>query len=451
MSDCPGGLASEATRPNIVFLHWHDLGRYLRTYGINVDTPHIDALASRSVLFRAAFSAAPLCSPARGAIFTGRYPHSNGLMGLSHLGWEYHAEEVTLPMYFSAAGYTTHLIGMQHETSDPSTLGYDEFQNLNAPEQYAQPVAALAEITIRQLDPTRNFLLNVGLFEPHRPWPAALYPPVDPETVTVPGFLPDTPAVRADLAAFCGAIECADTATGRILSALGEREFAHPTIIVFTTDHGIAFPGAKSTLHDAGIEVSLIMSVPGGPAGIATDRLVSHVDILPTLLDLAGLPVPRRIQGRSFADEFTGAPGYLSRTSIFAEKNWHDPDDYDPVRAIRTSTHKLIVSYEERDRIPLPGDIAASASARAIAWSPAPKRARRELYDLVSDPYEQVNLADSRDAEGVYQSLSDQLEAVQRETGDPILDGPIPAPRAPGRLPAAIRSRTRPIDPETGL
>lgn len=114
-------------RPNILLVHWHDLGRHLAMYGVrSVQSPTLDRLAAGGLRFDRAFCTAPLCSPARGSLFTGRYPHANGLMGLAHLGWEYAPGEQTLPVLLRAAGYHTVLAGLQHESLDPHTVGFDE-------------------------------------------------------------------------------------------------------------------------------------------------------------------------------------------------------------------------------------------------------------------------------------------------------------------------------------
>lgn len=425
---------------NILLIHWHDVGRRLGAYGNpSVDSPRVDALASEGVRFDQAYCTAPLCSPARGSLFTGRYPHSNGLMGLSHVGWEYGSNERTLPMELADHGYRTTLIGLQHESSDPTSIGFDEVQHLTAPEQYAAPVAELASLHIRSVAADRQpFLLTVGFFEPHRPYPASLYDHPDPETVDVPAFLPDTPEVRRDLAGFHGAIRAADDATGVVLDALETAGLADTTVVVFTADHGMAFPRAKSTLYDPGLEVALVIRLPEGIGrrGEATDQLVSHVDVMPTLLGLAGVDPPQRIQGRSLAPWLRGED-QPRRTEVFAEKNWHDPDQYDPVRCVRTERHKYIRSYEKRSRTTLPGDIRDSLSAGSLtAWDAEPRPAV-ELYDLEADPLERDNLAGEPAHADVEADLAARLDGWQRRTQDPLLTGPIPPPRRPGRLPGS--------------
>src|SRR3954462_4490328 len=120
-------------RENVLIVHWHDLGRYLGAYGqADVSSPRLDQLAADGILFTRAHATAPLCSPSRGSLFTGRYPQSNGLVGLAHHGWEYRGGVRTLPQLLSESGWHTTLFGMQHETSYPSRLGFDEFDVSNS-------------------------------------------------------------------------------------------------------------------------------------------------------------------------------------------------------------------------------------------------------------------------------------------------------------------------------
>ncbi len=423
-------------RPNILLVHWHDVGRHLGTYGQpTVSSPRLDRLADEGTRFDGAFCTAPLCSPARGSLFTGRYPHSNGVMALAHLGWEYHPEERTLPSYLGDAGYHTALIGLQHESRDPTSIGFDQVTQIGGPEQYCVPVTDLAvEYLHDRAAQRRPFFLTVGYFETHRPYPAGPdrrvgeYDHVDPDEVEVPAYLPDNEHTRRDLAGFHGSIALADEQTGRVLDALEEVGLADDTWVIFTTDHGVAFPRAKSTLFDPGLEVALIMRLPAGwqrPRGPCSE-LVSHVDVVPTVLEMLGLDVPDRVQGRSFAGWFDG--DHEPRTEIFGEKNYHDVDQYDPVRCVRTATHKYIRSYEDRPRLLLPGDIEQSPTREGMGDAHLAPRAPEELYDLTADPHEQRNLAGDDEHETVRRELAGRLDAWRRETVDPLLDGPIPAP-----------------------
>lgn len=428
-----------ASQPNIVLIHWHDLGKHLGAYGVaSVETPCVDRLAAEGIRMDRAFSTAPLCSPSRGSLFTGRYPHSNGLMGLSHLGWEYHSNEHTLPMLLGRRGYRTVLVGLQHESSYPDTLGFDEIHNLSATHQYAAPVAELASQIIRahSRDATPLFI-SVGMFEPHRPFAPHLYPVSSTEKPEVPSYLPDTLDVRQEIREFEGAIRYADDATGRVLQALEETGLDANTIVVFTTDHGIPFPGAKSTLRDPGTEVALIVRVSTGvaevqrAAGSRTDQLVSNVDVVPTLLDLIGAPIPASVQGESFAPWLRGAEN-VGREMVFSEKNWHDENQYDPVRAVRTRDFKYIRSWAHNSRIPLPGDMCDSAAVKHLGPAAHSPRDTTELYDLIEDPGEGNNLAGDPGFSHVESRLASELAGFMQSTNDPLLDGPIAAPRSRG-------------------
>jgi arylsulfatase A-like enzyme len=160
---------TERPQDNVLIVHWHDLGRYLGVYGrADVSSPRLDRLAAEGFLFTRAHATAPLCSPSRGSLFTGRYPHSNGLVGLAHHGWEYRADVRTLPEILSEAGWHTALFGMQHETSYPARLRFDEFDVSNS---YCEYVVERATGWLNAA-PQQPFLLTAGFFETHRPYPA---------------------------------------------------------------------------------------------------------------------------------------------------------------------------------------------------------------------------------------------------------------------------------------
>ena len=193
---------------NVLIVHWHDLGRYLGAYGHpDVSSPRLDRLAAEGILFTRAHATAPLCSPSRGSLFTGRYPQSNGLVGLAHHGWEYRAGVRTLPQMLSESGWYSALFGMQHETSYPKRLGFDEFDVSNSYCEYVvDKVAQTGCATAPRQRRGQPFLLTAGFFETHRPYPRDRYEPADSATVELPDYLPDTPEVRGDLADFYGAI-----------------------------------------------------------------------------------------------------------------------------------------------------------------------------------------------------------------------------------------------------
>jgi arylsulfatase A-like enzyme len=414
--------ATEQRRANVLLVHWHDLGRYLGVYGhTDVSSPRLDQLAGEGILFTRAHATAPLCSPSRGSLFTGRYPQSNGLVGLAHHGWEYRPDVRTLPQILSEYGWHSALFGMQHETSYPARLGFDEFDVSNS---YCEYVVERTQQWLRDYDESRPFLLTAGFFETHRPYPRDRYQPADADTVDTPDYLPNTIEVRQDLADFYGSIATADAAVGRILDTLGETGLDASTWVVFVTDHGAAFPRAKSTLYEAGTGIAMIIRPPTGTAIAPTvyDDLFSGVDLLPTLLDLLGIAEQDGIEGISHAEALV-APDHAApvRDHVYTTKTYHD--SFDPIRAIRTKDFSYIENYARRPLLDLPWDIEESPSGHAVAPLVTAPRPERELYDLRIDPTETNNLLAGNGLDGadaIATDLAVRLQDWRERTGDVI-------------------------------
>jgi arylsulfatase A-like enzyme len=420
--DREGCAVTEPRRANVLIVHWHDLGRYLGAYGhADVSSPRLDQLAAEGILFTRAHATAPLCSPSRGSLFTGRYPQSNGLVGLAHHGWEYRAGVRTLPHRLAESGWHTALFGMQHETSYPAQLGFDEFDVSNS---YCEYVVEHATKWLANA-PHQPFLLTAGFFETHRPYPRERYEPSDPAAVAVPDYLPDTDDVRQDLADFYGSIAVADAAVGELLDTLAATGLDRTTWVVFTTDHGSALPRAKSTLYDAGTGIAMIVRPPldAEVAPQVYDDLFSGVDLVPTLLELLGVDIPADIDGMSHArnlltSEFEDGP---VRSVVYTTKTYHD--SFDPIRAIRTKEFSYIENYAPRPLIDLPWDIADTAPGKAVAALVHGQRPARELYDLLEDPTESHNLLgpDVTDkAEAIANDLALLLDDWRQKTNDVI-------------------------------
>ncbi|TDO10016.1 arylsulfatase A-like enzyme [Mycobacterium sp. BK086] len=415
---------SQPSRDNLLIVHWHDLGRCLGAYGFpGVSSPRLDQLAAEGIVFTRSHATAPLCSPSRGSLFTGRYPHSNGLVGLAHHGFEYRAGVRTLPHILHEHGWYSALFGMQHETSFPARLGYDEFDVSNS---YCEYVVERAQEWLTEsapIDSHTPFLLTAGFFETHRPYPRERYEPADTADVDVPDFLPDTPEVRGDLAEFYGSIAVADAAVGRLLDTLSDTGLDNDTWVVFLTDHGPAFPRAKSTLYDAGTGIATIIRPPRRLAStpLVYDQLFSGVDLLPTLLELLGITPGADIEGLSHAGNLLARQGNTIevRDHVYTEKTYHD--SYDPIRAIRTKKHSYIENYAHRPLLDLPLDIEESPSGQAVEPFINGPRPARELYDLEADPTESTNLLetdDTAEAEKIAEALAIRLDEWRQQTGD---------------------------------
>ena len=412
--------------PNVIILVSHDTGRHVSPYGIDtVDTPNFEKLAAESVRFSNAFCATPQCSPARAALFSGRYPHSVGVMGnvgLEH-GWRFPDEERHAARLFSDAGYASWLLGLLHETYLPETLGFETidlgFTILEA--------GAHLDAFLSTHDQGKPFYCQIGCKETHRPWDANDTPPDDARGVFVPPYLHNGPETRRDLAQLQGYVRRLDTGLGRIIDTLANRGVAENTILVVTTDHGLAVPRAKGTLHDSGTGVLLFLRFPrrGWGGGTVQEELVSHVDVLPTVLEACGIGVPANMQGRSFRSLLTGGQ-YSPRGAVFTEKtHFHF---YDPMRAVRTHRHRYIRNFEFCRQTEVLLDHVHSGSFRELGNRYAGGHPAEELYDLENDPNEMTNVAQEPAFAGVREGLAERLRDWMIETDDPLIRGPIPSP-----------------------
>lgn len=411
-------------RPNILLVITHDSGQHFGCYGAEIETPNVDRLAHEGVRFANAFCSAPQCSPARGSLLTGLYPHRHGLIGLTHRGFRLRPDVPRLPGLLSDAGYHTLLFGVHHEEPDGHAMGYRRV----VPTEGGSIRGVLGAVeNYLASQPAQPFFACVGFAESHRPFDIARYPMDNPDDMIVPQWLPDEPAVREDIAQLNGTIRGVDEAVGRIDSALAAAGLADNTLLIYTTDHGTAFPHAKATLHDAGLGVALVARGPGGFAGGKTiEPLVGAMDLMPTLLELAGVKAPSELDGRSVLPLLAGQAGPW-RDALFAEQTFHAA--YDPMRSIRTERFRYIRGFEPRPVMFAPNtDNSPSKTllmGRNLHRQPRPDEM---LFDVQADPAEQKNLAGDPAFAAVLAELRSRLSAWMELTADPLLTGPVPAP-----------------------
>jgi len=419
---------------NIVYLHAHDAGRYIQPYGHAISTPNLMNLARESTLFRHAYCAAPTCSPSRSAMLTGVSAHECGMLGLAHRGFSLSHPEWHLAAFLQHNGYETVLSGVQHEmSSEGPKPGYDRELDLSETKGMAERdwAAATAASNYLREDHDSPFFLSCGFAFPHREF-TEVDPDIDPDYLQPPACLPDTAVTRRDMAAYNTAVRHMDRAAGLVIRTLKETGLDRETLLIFTVDHGIAFPGMKCQLYDTGMGVSLMVRTPGNPtAGTACDALVSHLDLYPTICDLAGLEHPYWLSGESMRPLLEGT-GDSIRDEVFSEVTFHA--GYEPQRCIRTRTHKLIRCFDD-DRTPLMVNIDDSPSKTLLYENGFANRERDavQLFDLMLDPAERNNLAGDPDYAAVEKDLSDRLEAWMEQTNDPLLHGPVPKPEG-GRI-----------------
>jgi arylsulfatase A-like enzyme len=409
--------------PNILYIHSHDTGRYVQPYGFQVPTPNIQLLADQGVLFREAFCAAPTCSGSRASLLTGLYCHNNGMLGLAHRGWALNDYRKHWVHTLRRAGYRSTLIGEQHISVDPGVIGYDELVDVDS--THAENVAPLTIEALRSA-PKEPWFMSVGFFETHRDFFA---PTSVRDTLYShpPANLPDVIATRRDMAAFKSSARSLDQGIGAVLHALHDFDLVENTLVLCTTDHGVAFPGAKGTLLDRGIGVMMIMRGPDGfSGGKVIDAPVSHLDVYPTLCELAGVDAPDWLQGSSLMPLIRREVDRLN-DGIFAEVTYHAA--YEPQRAIRTERWKYIRRFDDYPHPVLANcDDSASKSLLVEAGWGEQIVAREQLYDLILDPAEGNNIADDPARQEVLGELRGRLDDWMRATDDPLLDGPVPPP-----------------------
>jgi N-sulfoglucosamine sulfohydrolase len=426
-----------SSRPNILLLISHDLGTHVGPYGFESDaTPVLNGLAAEGLTLDRHFVTSPGCSQSRSSLVTGRYPHANGQFGLSHLGWTVNRDEELLPAVLRSNGYRTAMFGIWH-LAEWTLGGFDQVSDDvsvvdSSPEGFAEVAADRATDWLQEnAGQETPFYLHVGFWEAHRPFcgqpgdPGKL-PEPDLNRIEVPEYLPDNESTRREFFHLQHSVRAIDDGVGKVLAALTDTGQAENTLVIFTADHGLPFPRAKGTLYDPGVQVAFVARLPGRiAAGSRSDALTSNVDVMPTLLDLAGVTPGARLQGESLANLLQGeTDSATGRPTVFSEKTYHE--HYDPIRSIRGERFKYIRNFAERPALVMPSDIYNSPTRQSMTadeelWAARPAE---EFYDLLADPGERLNLKDHPELPAMRTALLDWM----KKTGDPLLDGPIPRP-----------------------
>lgn len=425
-------------KPNIIYIHTHDSGRYMEPYGAPVRTEHIMRFCERATLFRNAHCTGPTCSPSRSGLLTGMYSHSNGMLGLAHRGFSLNDYSWHLASYLRENGFETALSGVQHVADDKKRIGYDrllgdaDFEMSHSfsfdSEAYDKNNAHAAAAYIEEKKDC-PFFLSFGMFNTHRVFPEP-GEQIAPDYLSVPVTVADTAANRRDMAGFHRSMAIVDDCVGIVLDALQRSGRWEESVVIITTDHGIPFPGMKCTLSDHGTGVAFMMHIPGNPsAGKACDALISQIDLFPTLCEILNMDRPERLQGRSFLRLFRN-PEEEIREEVFSEVSFHAA--YEPKRAVRTREFKLIRRYDE-DRSPVPANVDGCPAKQDMIDSGYFRDMiidRSSLFDLRTDPMERNNLAGRPEYEQVEKELNRKLDDWMEETGDPLLanGGTIPIP-----------------------
>jgi N-sulfoglucosamine sulfohydrolase len=417
--------------PNIVFLHAHNTGRFIEPYGHAVPTPNLMQIAREGTLFRRAFSAAPSCSPSRAAFLTGQFPHCCGMYGLAHRGFALAQPEHHIARVLAAHGYTTAHCGIEHVVPHTKGTGADAYaHHLTRDNSSRAADVAPAVCDWLREKPTQPFFLNVGTTETHTPYPEPQpdqFPAENADHCVPPRPFPDTPELREMAAGFKRSARQMDDAVGEILTTLAETNQDANTYVFAFTDHGLQWPLHMGGVGEQGNATYLMARGPDHFTGGKTlDAMVSLMDLFPTICDLTGVPAPDWLQGESLLPLVDGKVSSL-RDRLFFEQTYHAA--YEPMRAVRTDSHIFIQRYDDRDNLVLPNtdDTPAKHDMLAHGWQDEPRH-QQMLYDHYFDPDQQNNLIGNSALATVEADLRESLEHWMRETGDPILNGPISLP-----------------------
>ncbi|MBT5901444.1 MAG: sulfatase [Opitutaceae bacterium] len=446
------GSSVFAARPNILLILSDDhsaphLGAYgdpnCKKFGL---TPNLDAFARESMLFQRAYTAAPQCAPSRISIFAGRSP-----VGVAATRFAQPARADTLLFtdllrdhgyWVGLDGRHQHLDGRNrdspHVTEALIEQGmrgevfesrFDHF--VRGAKTKGAELAKVPEKFHAALDGVpaeKPFFLYFGFNQPHRGW-GEDHEGIDPAELELPDDWPDLPGVRLDYARYLADVRDLDTGFGLIMQALAARGLAENTLVIFMGDNGEALLRGKGTLYNRGLHVPLMVRWPGKvKPGTVSDKLISGVDLAPTLLRVADVPAGEGMTGLDFMPELLGQP-FAGREQVFGERGWHfgpitRSDGFDLSRSVTTQRYNYIYNaIPERSYTPVDmvkqniayDDIKAarqdgSLSAiheRIYFQNPRPIF---ELYDLAADPFELNNLAGQESVQQIETDLREELD-----------------------------------------
>ncbi|NXJ16572.1 SPHM sulfohydrolase, partial [Odontophorus gujanensis] len=439
-----------------------------------IRTPNLDALARRSLLFQNAFTSVSSCSPSRASVLTGLPQHQNGMYGLHQDVHHFNSFDAvrSLPRLLRQANIRTGIIGKKHvgpEAVYPFDFAYTE-ENSSVL-QVGRNITRIKALVRRflQSQDVRPFFLYVAFHDPHRcghsqpqygafcekfgngesgmgwipDWKPQLY---RPEDVQVPHFVPDTPAAREDLAAQYTTIGRMDQGIGLVLEELQHAGVLNSTLVIYTSDNGIPFPGGRTNLYRSGTAEPLLLSSPEHPGrwGQVSSAFASLLDLTPTILDWFSIPYPsysifgtKRVQltGKSLLPALQSEQPWAT---AFSSQSHHEATMYYPMRAIQHRHFRLIHNLNYKMPFPIDQDFYISPtfqdllnrtrSRQPTHWNKTLHqyyyRDRWELFDCSQDPSESHNLAPDPRYATVFQMLRSQLLKWQWDTGDPWVCAP---------------------------
>ena len=417
--------AESVSPPNFLVVLADDCTyRDLGCYGGQAITPHIDQLSREGMRLTRCFQTAPMCSPTRHNLYTGQYPVKTGAYP-NHTQTFDHIKNVT--HFLKPAGYRLALSGKVH-IGPRMLFPFEYSSDKNNPDM--DSVESLLEECKKDATP---FCLFACSNEPHSPWnkgDASLYPA---EEVKLPEYLPDTPEMRDGFSRYLAEITYYDSQVGQLLGLLEKYELASNTVVIVLSEQGNSMPFAKWTCYDNGLQSAMLVRWPGHiEAGAVSDAMVEYVDVLPTLMDIAGVEDSQQVlDGKSFLGVLQGKESH-HKSFVYGAMTTRgiiNGNESYPIRSVRSETHKLILNLDHdqpftnacvksREFMSLvkAADMGNESAAKAV--DRYQNRPEVELYDIIADPFEMNNLASySENAEIIFE-LRAELQSWMEAQGD---------------------------------
>ncbi len=482
-------VKTRAAEKNIIFFITDDESPTLGCYGDTAaKTPAIDAVAEDGTLFLNAFATTASCAASRSVVMSGLHNHRNGMYGHQHdfhkfASW-HNVVSLALPRVLANEGYRTAQIGKYHVAPE-EVYHFETYLKANG--RNAVEMADKVKDFITDTSDDRPFFIYMGTSDPHRgggkdeTWSGELKPDLfgnkperaahtgveevfyKPKDVIVPPFLPDTPDCRAELAHYYQSIARIDQGIARLVEILKEAGLYDKTLIVFTADHGMAFPGGKTTVFEGGLRVPFVVRNPyEKKRGVKSEAMISHIDITPSLLDFAGGLDKEQNRPKKWVDAnqywkdkpyankenrgprgglnayhgkswipILGKPKATHWETIFASHTFHEIQMYYPMRVVRDQEYKLIWNIAHGLPYPFASDLWAASTFQAqyAKGMDAPygqktvgeyiHRPAFELYAIDKDPNEAVNLAENPEYADILAKYKTKLKSFQKEMDDP--------------------------------
>ncbi|XP_044733287.1 N-sulphoglucosamine sulphohydrolase [Chrysoperla carnea] len=443
-----------------------EIGAYLNKI---CQTPNLDLLAKKSLIFNNAYTSVSSCSPSRSAILTGLPSHQNGMYGLHQGIHHFNSFDnlKSLPSILKTNGIRTGIIGKKHVGPDTLySFDYSQTEENNSILQVGRNITHI-KLLVREFlsqEKEKPFFLYVAFHDPHRcghthpqygpfcekfgngepgmghipDWIPVIY---QPDEINLPYFIPDTLEARIDVAAQYTTISRLDQGIGLVLKELKAAGHEDDTLIVYTSDNGIPFPSGRTNLYDPGLAEPLLISSPEHTERRhqVTYSLTSLLDIMPTFLDWFNIKYPKNeLTGKSLLPLLIKEPPSNASDVVFASQTHHEVTMYYPMRAVRTKRYKLIHNINYKMPFPIDQDFYLSPtfqdilnrtrSHQDIYWYKTLNsyyyRDEWELYDLKYDPEELNNVVGKQQYQEILKDLKMKLLNWQKLTKDPWICAP---------------------------